>query len=150
MKFNREVHFDALLSPTFFVNQFIGTSGRIAYWVERCGAYFACFLLVKLLFDILVTILWALEIHRLSKQTTEFWKILLGATYNLFVLSIFTSVFSYSPKENNEQKERAAEHRVEFKGVESPKCNHCREAENAQPLPEEPPQNKHYPVIAPV
>ena len=80
VNFNREVYLDSLLSPTFFVNQFIGTFGKIAYWVERCGAYFACFLLVKFLIDILVTILRALEIHRLSKQTTGFWKILLGAT----------------------------------------------------------------------
>ena len=148
VNFNREVYLDSLLSPTFFVNQFIGTFGKIAYWVERCGAYFASFLLVKFLIDILVTILRALEIHRLSKQTTGFWKILLGATYNLFVLSIFTSVFS--PNENEEQKERAAEHGVELKGVESPKYNFCTQAENAQPLPEEPPRNKHYPVIAPV
>ena len=148
VSFNREVYLDSLLSPTFFVNQFIGTFGKIAYWVERCGAYIACFLHAKFLIDILVTITWALEIHRLSKQTTGFWKILLGATYNLFNLSIFTSVFSHN--ENDEQKERAAEHRVELKGVESPKYTHCTQAENAQSLAEEPPRNKRYPVIAPV
>ena len=36
----------------------------------------------------------AFEIHKMSNRTIGFWKILLGATYNLFVLSVFTSIFS--------------------------------------------------------
>ena len=49
VNFYREVYLDSLPSPTIFVIQFIGTFGKIAYWFERCGAYFACFLLVKYL-----------------------------------------------------------------------------------------------------
>ena len=41
-----------------------------------------------------MTILKAFEIHRISQNTVGFWKLLLGATYNLFILSIFTSIFS--------------------------------------------------------
>ena len=105
------------------MNHFTGTSGKLAYWVERCGAYFLFLFLsrkIKFLIDVLVTIL---GIHRLSKEAAGFWKILLGATYNLCVLSFFTFVFS--PYGNDEQKERAVEHRFELKGVESPKCNYC-------------------------
>ena len=43
---------------------------------------------------VITTMLRAFEIHKMSNRTIGFWKILLGATYNLFVLSVFTSIFS--------------------------------------------------------
>ena len=122
---------------------------KIAYWVQRWGAYFACFPPVKFLIDVLVTIPRALEIHCLSNQTADFVKNLLRATYNLFALPIFTSVF-FSPRENDDQEERATENRIERQNVVSTKYNYCTQAENTQPLPKEPPRkiiipNKLYP-----
>ena len=85
---------DAFVSPTFFPDRFIGTFGKVAYYLEKIGTWFAVFLVLKLLLDIVISFLKALEIHRLTGATVGFGKILLGATYNLFVLSIFTSMFA--------------------------------------------------------
>ena len=77
-----------------FYEKFIGTFGFVAFFLEKIGIYFACFLFLKFLLEIIVTIVKALEINKLTNRTMSFWKIILGAMYNLFVLSVFTSIFS--------------------------------------------------------
>ena len=46
----------------------------------------------------------AFEIHRLTGATVGFSKILLGAVFNLFVLSIFTSIFNRHGANADENK----------------------------------------------
>ena len=94
MGINRQIYLDSLLSPNYFVTQFTGTFGIITYYLEKLGIYFAVFLCIKFILDVITTMLRAFEIHKMSNRTIGFWKILLGATYNLFVLSVFTSIFS--------------------------------------------------------
>ena len=94
MGLNQKIYLDSLLSQGFFMNSFIGTFGFVAFFLEKIGIHFACFLFLKFLLEIIVTIIKALEINKLTNRTMSFWKIILGATYNLFVLSVFTSIFS--------------------------------------------------------
>ena len=49
--------------------------------------------------DVVIFILRAFEIQKLSKNTIDFWKTLLGASYNLFLLSIVTSIYQ-TPKDD--------------------------------------------------
>ena len=94
MGINRQIYLDSLLSPTFFTEQFKGIFGIIIFYLEKIGAYFACFLCIKFFTDVIVTIIRAFEILKISNRTRSFWKNLLGATYNLCILSFFTPVFS--------------------------------------------------------
>ena len=94
MGFNQKIYLDSLLSPGFFMSSFIGTFGFVAFFLEKIGIYFACFLFHKFLLETIETIIKALEIIKFTNRTMSFWKIILGATYNLFVLSVFTSIFS--------------------------------------------------------
>ena len=94
MGINRQIYLDFLLSPTFFTEQFKGTFGIMTFYLEKIGVYFACFLCIKFLTDVIVTIITAFQIHKISNKTMGFWKILVGATYNLCILSFFTPVFS--------------------------------------------------------
>ena len=94
MGLNQKIYLDSLLSPGFLIKNFIGTFGFVAFFLEKIGIYFACLLFIKFLLEIIVTIIKALEIDKLTNRTMSFWKIILGAAYILFVLSVFTSIFS--------------------------------------------------------
>ena len=62
---------DDMISPKYFANKFVQTFGTIGYWLEKCGICFAIFLFVKLIIDIIVTVMRTLEIHR---NISQFWK----------------------------------------------------------------------------
>ena len=49
---------------------------------------------MKLILDIVVTVMRNLEIHRIAGRSVSFGKFLLSATYNLFIVSILISVYS--------------------------------------------------------
>ena len=87
---------DNMISPNYFENKFVETSGTVGYWLEKCGIWFAKFLFMKLIFDIVVTVMRTLEVHRITGRSVSFGEILLSATYNLFMVSniehnLFTS-----------------------------------------------------------
>ena len=82
-----------MISPNYFENEFVQTFGTIGYWLEKCGIWFAIFLLVKLISDIVVVVMRTLEIHRITGRSVNFGKVL-SATYNLFMVSILNSVYS--------------------------------------------------------
>ena len=88
MGLNQKIYLDSLFSPGFFVKNFIGTFGFVAFFLEKIRIYFACFFF-KFLLEVIVTIIKALEITKLTNRTMSFWKIILGATYNFFVLSVY-------------------------------------------------------------
>ena len=90
-----------MLSPSFFLDHFKSTFGEIGYYVERAGILFACFMLIKFLIDVVTFILRAFEKQKLSKNTIGFWKTLLGASYNLFLLSIVTSIYQTPKNDEN-------------------------------------------------
>ena len=85
---------DSMICPKKFENKFVPFFGTISYWLDKCGIWFAKFLFVKLIIDIVVTIMRTLGIHRITRRSVSFGKILLSATYSLFVVSIFSSVYS--------------------------------------------------------
>ena len=83
-----------MISANYFENEFVQTFGTIGYWLEKCGIWFAIFLFVKLIIDIVVVVMRTLEIHRITGRSVNFGKVLLSATYNLFMVSILNSVYS--------------------------------------------------------
>lgn len=143
MGINNQVYLDSLLSPDFFIKQFKGTFGMIAYYLEKLGIYFACFLCIEFIIKLIVTILKAFEIHRISQNTVGFWKLLLGATYNLFILSIFTSIFSNI---DPDEPPTAPTSRLIRKDTENFYQEHTTTC-NDQLEVEEPPQKPLYPRI---
>ena len=82
-----------MISPNYFENKFVQTFGTVDYWLEKCGIWFAIILFVKLIIDIVVTVMRTLEIHRITGRSVSFGKILLSATYNLFMVPILSSVY---------------------------------------------------------
>ena len=96
-----KLYLDSMLSPSFFLDHFKNTFGEIGYYVERAGILFACFMLTIFLIDVVIFILRAFEIQKLSKNTIGFWKTLLEASYNLFLLSIVTSIYQTSKDDEN-------------------------------------------------
>ena len=85
---------DNMISPNYFENKFVQTFGTVGYWLEKCGIWFAIFLFIKLIIDIVVTVMRTLAIHRITGRSASFRKILLSATYNLFMVSILNSIYS--------------------------------------------------------
>ena len=71
----------------------------MGYYLQRLGNFFACFLLVKFIIDVVVIVLRGLEIRKVSGATFGFVRTMLGATFHLFVLSLQTPM--YETDENN-------------------------------------------------
>ena len=90
-----------MLSPSFFLDHFKSTFGEIGYYIERAGILFACFMLIKFFIDVVIFLLRAFEIQKLSKNTIGFWKTLSGASYNLFLLSNVTSIYQLPKDDEN-------------------------------------------------
>ena len=88
---------DHLLAPSFFVDKF--EIFRILY--SMFGNFFACFLLVKFIIDVVVIVLRGLEIRKVSGATFGFVRTMLGATFHLFVLSLQTSMYETDENKNN-------------------------------------------------
>ena len=83
-----------MISPIFFQNEFVHTFGTVGYWPEKCGIWFAILLFIRLIIGIVLTAMRTLEIHRINGRSVSFGKVLLSATYNLFMVSILNSVCS--------------------------------------------------------
>ena len=81
---------DNLLTPSFFVDKFKETFGLLGYYIQCLGNFFACFLLVKILIDVVVIVLRGLEIRKVSVATFGLVRTMLGAAFHLFVLSLQT------------------------------------------------------------
>ena len=90
---------DHLLTPSFFVDKFKETFGLLGYYIQCLGNFFACFLLVKFLIDVVI-VLRGLEIRKVSGATFGFVRTMLRATFHLFVLSLQTPM--YETDENND------------------------------------------------
>ena len=77
------------------------TVGSVAYVLEYCwkiagicGIYFSCSLFIKLIVDLIVTVLRHMEINRLTGASLGFGKTFLSSSHNLFLTSILTSMFN--------------------------------------------------------
>ena len=85
---------DTMISPKYFENEFVQTFRTVGYWLEKCGIWFAILLSLKLILDIIVTVMTTLEIHRITRKTVSFGKNLLSATYMCFMVPIWNSLHS--------------------------------------------------------
>ena len=65
------------------------------------GKFFACFLLVKFIIDVVVIVLRGLENRKVSGATFGFVRTMLGATFHLFVLSLQTPTYETDENKNN-------------------------------------------------
>ena len=88
-----EFYVDKMISPEYFKDRFMDTFGPVAYVLEHCGIYFSVFLLLKLIIDIVVTVIRHLEISRMTGASLGFGKTLLSASYNTFLTSVLTSMY---------------------------------------------------------
>ena len=89
-----EFFVDKMISPGYFKDQFLDTFGPVVYVLEHCGIYFSVFLFIKLIIDMVVMIVRYIKIDKLTGSTLGFGKTLLSASYNIFLTSVLTSMYS--------------------------------------------------------
>ena len=82
-----------MTSPGFFKDRFMDTFGPVAYVLENCGFYFSVFLFFKLNIDDVVMVIRPLEITKMTGASLGFGKTLLNVSYNIFLMSVLTSMY---------------------------------------------------------
>ena len=87
---SRTIYLDSFISPDFLNNQFVETFGKIQYIIERCGIFFAVFLFIKLLIDIVLCLIRAMQINKITDASIHFGKALFAATFDLMSVPILT------------------------------------------------------------
>ena len=108
-----------MISPGYFKEQFISTFGIIEYWFSKLGQWFGGFLLIKFLVNVIVITFRSFELHRVTGASWGIGKILLSATYNLFTLSMISTLnqipqhnpmTSSTPPDKNYNEHETLEH----------------------------------------
>ena len=89
----RTVYLDSFISPKFFDNRYIERFGYAHFILEQCRIYFAAFVFLKFFIQNVVTIVKALQIHKINGACVNFSKIILFAIYNILFTSIMTPIF---------------------------------------------------------
>ena len=102
---SRTIYLDSFISPDFFNNQFVETFGKIQYIIERCGIFFAAFLFIKLLIDIVLCLIRAMQINKITDASIHFGKALFAATFDLMSVPILTSIYQATNSDNNNTDE---------------------------------------------
>ena len=113
----KTIYIDSLISSQFLHNRYIKAFGRVHYYLEQCGITFAVFLFVKFIIDIVVCIIRALQIHKITGASVSFGKVILSATFSILFQSIVTSVFC--PTEERDD----SEHLVQAPTYKEPTIN---------------------------
>ena len=130
---------DHLLTPSFFVDKSKETFGLLGYYIHCLGNFFACFLLVKFIIDVVVIVLRGLEIRKVSGATFGFVRTMLGATFHLFVLSLQTPMYETDENKNNGKVRMqnvtgngtlAAPMYKENPTVVVPSCTYCEQSDS--------------------
>ena len=101
LSLDNRLSLDHLLTPPFFVDKFKEFLVFLGYYIQCLRNFFACFLLVKFNFDVVVFVLRGLEIRKVSGATFGFVRTMLGATFHLFVLSPQTPMYETDENKNN-------------------------------------------------
>ena len=99
-----DIFVDTFISPDFFKNQFIANFGYIAFYLQLAGTYFAAFLLVKFLLEIVMSIIRAFEIHVLAGRTVSFARLVAAAMFNVFYVTALTNIFARRANEGDEHR----------------------------------------------
>ena len=87
---------DNMISPNYFENEFVPTFRTVGYWLGKCGIWFSIFPFIKLIFDIVVTVMRTVEIHRITGRIVSFGKLLLTATNVQFLHAFNTELSLFS------------------------------------------------------
>ena len=103
---SRTIYLDSFISPDFFNNQFVETFGKKQYIIERCGILFAAFLSIKLLIDIVLCLIRAMQINKITDAFIHFGKALFAATFDLMSAPILTSIYLATNSENDNTDKR--------------------------------------------
>ena len=82
-----------MISPGVFEDLFMDTFGPVAYVLEHCGIFFFSVLNFILIIDVVVMVIRHLEITKMTGASLGFGKTLLSATYNIFLMSVLTSIY---------------------------------------------------------
>ena len=69
---SRTIYLDSFISPDFFNNQFVESFGKIQYIIERCGIFFGAFFFIKLLIDIVLCLIRAMQIYKTTDASIHF------------------------------------------------------------------------------
>ena len=88
-----DFYVDNMVSAGYFKDLFMDTFGPVAYVLEHCGIYFSMFQFFKLFIDVVVMVIRHLEITKMTGASLGFGKTLLSASYNLFLMSVLTSMY---------------------------------------------------------
>ena len=89
-----EFFLDKMILPGYFKDHFLDTIGPVVCVLEHCGNYFSVFFFIKLIIDMVVMIVRYMEIDKLTGSTLGFGKTSLSASYNIFLTSVLTSMYS--------------------------------------------------------
>ena len=82
-----------MIASDYFRDQFMDIFGPVAYVFEHCGVYLSLFSFFKLILDVVVMVIRYLEITKMTGASLGFGNTLLGASYNIFLLSVLTSMY---------------------------------------------------------
>ena len=88
-----EFYVDRMMSPEYFKDRFMDRFGPIPCVLEHCGIYFSVFLFFKLIIGVVVMVIRHLEISKMTGASPGFGKTLLSASYNIFLMSVLTSMY---------------------------------------------------------
>ena len=88
-----EFYVDNMISPGYFKDRFMDTFGPVASVLEHCGTYFSVFLFFELIIDVVVVVIRHLEISKMTGASLGFGNTLLSASYNIFLMSVLTSMY---------------------------------------------------------
>ena len=89
------------MTPSFFVDKFEEPFGLLGYYIHYLGNFFDCFSSVKFNNDAAVVVFRGLEIQKVSGANFGFVRIMLGATFLLFVFSLQTPMYETDENKNN-------------------------------------------------
>ena len=106
---SRTIYLDSFISPDFFNNHFVETFRKIQYIIERCGIFFAAFLFIKLLIDIALCLIRAMQHNKITDASIHFVKALFVASFDLMSVPILTSIYqatNSATNSTNENRER--------------------------------------------
>ena len=89
----RDFYVDNMISHGNFKDRFMDTYRPVAYALEHCGIYISVFLFFKLLIDVVVMVIRHLKITKMTGASLGFGKTFLSASYNIFLITVLTSMY---------------------------------------------------------
>ena len=98
---SRTINLDSFILLDFFNNQFVETFGKMQFLIEQWGIFFAALLFIKLLIDIVLCKIRAMQINKITDASIYFGKALFAATFDLMSVPILTSSYQATNSEYN-------------------------------------------------